>query len=56
MKDTLTIPPHLPTTIEHRYERLLAKIGLAWKKRDEMRLPKLDELGRWPRTRRNATA
>ena len=54
--NTIQIPPHINTTIEHRYERLLAKIGQAWLKRDAMRLPKLDELGRWPRTRRNAAA
>ena len=50
--DTITIPPNLNTTIEPRYERLLAKIPAAWRYMESRGLPRLDMLGRWPRTRR----
>jgi len=49
----LTIPPNLPTTIETKYERLLrVKIPAAWRYMDTKGLPRVDQLGRFPRTRR----
>jgi len=53
MGSVIRIPPHIPTTLETRYERLLrVKIPAAWRYMDSRGLPRLDKLGRWPRTRR----
>ena len=48
----IQIPPHLDTTIPHRFERYLAKLPGAWLWMERNGIPLLHRLGRFPRTRR----
>jgi hypothetical protein len=50
------IPPHIPTTIHERAEALEAKIRYTKAKMVREGWVLVHEIGRWPRTRRNATA
>jgi hypothetical protein len=50
------IPPHIPTTIHERAESLEAKIRYTKAKMVREGWVLVHEIGRWPRTRRNATA